>query len=108
MSRWRKKQRPKCPPFVMLEKGMLKSEEWKNLSKPTKLIYIYLKAKYNGRNPEELKLTYIELKDEFAPATISKAFRELEEKGWVEKTKYGGLFRYYNLYKLIGNWGRLY
>ena len=87
---------------------MLKSEEWKSLSNSAKLIYIYLKAKYNGRNADKLRLTYTELKREFSSATISKAFRALEKNGWVERTKYGGLFRYYNLYKLTGRWGRLY
>ena len=103
-----RRKRPKAPPFVMLEKEMLKSKEWKELSKSAKIIYIYLKAKYNGHNADQLRLTYSELKDQFSPSTIAKALKELQKKGWVEKTKYGGLFRYYNLYKLTGKWGRLY
>jgi DNA-binding MarR family transcriptional regulator len=94
----------------MVEKEMLKSPEWKELSNPAKLIYINLKAKYNGTNADKLRLSYTEIKQYlgFSSATITKAFREIEKASWVEKTQMGGLYRFYNLYKLIGKWGRLY
>ena len=102
-----KKSRRSCPPFVMIEKDTFQKKEWRELGRPAKLIYIYIKAKYNGSNNGDLKLTYCELKKEFASATISKALKELVAKKWIEKTKHGGLFRFYCLYKLTGIYDRI-
>ena len=107
MGRWRKKQRSRCPPFVMLEKETLRSQQWEELSHSEMITYIYLKKNYNGRNNGEIPLKYSELKAILAPATLSKALKGLEGKGWIEKTQYGGLFRYYCLYKLTGRYDRI-
>lgn len=101
------RKRWRSPPFVMLEKETLRRKEWKELSPPAKLIYIKIKANYNGGNNGEIPFRYSETKDEFAPATISKALKELISKKWIEKTKYGGLHRYYCLYKLTGKYDRI-
>ncbi|WP_167631597.1 hypothetical protein [Mariprofundus ferrooxydans] len=37
-------------------------------------------------------------------ATIAKAIRDLEEKGFIERTRYGGLYKQTNLYAISGNW----
>ena len=95
----RKKQRW-GPPFVMVEKETLIKPGWKKLSTSAKLIYIYVKKNYNGRNNGKIPFKYSEVRDEFAPATISKALKELIAKEWIEKTQHGGLYRYYCLYKL--------
>lgn len=94
-------------PFVMLERQTLVSTEWKNLSHSEMLTYIYLKKNYNGGNNGEIPLKYLELKEILAPATLSKALKGLENKGWIEKTRYGGLYRYYCLYKLTGKYDRI-
>jgi predicted transcriptional regulator len=39
------------------------------------------------------------MKNVMAAATLSKSFKELEEKGWIEKTKQGGLFGGFCCYK---------
>lgn len=102
MSRRRKKGFSK--PFVMLEKETLKSKEWKVLSPPEKLLYIKIKANYNGLNNGEIPFKYSEAYDEFSPSTISKALKGLLKKSWIEKTKHGGLYRFYCLYKLTGKY----
>lgn len=94
-------------PFVMLEKETLKSEEWKKLSASEKLIYIKIKANYNGLNNGKISFRYSEAKDEFSPATISKALKVLLAKGWIDKTQHGGLYRFYCLYKLTGKYDRI-
>jgi len=38
------------PPFVMIYKKVLESPEWKELSHPEKLLYLYVKSGYNGGN----------------------------------------------------------
>jgi predicted transcriptional regulator len=92
----------------MLGRDMLFScQEWKQLSPAAKLVYIYLKAKHNGRNNGEICLHYSELETSRglgSPSTVSKAFKELEKAGWIRKTKHGGLYRYQNLYELTGRY----
>lgn len=94
-------------PFVMLEKDTLQSKEWKELSPAEKLIYIKIKANYNGLNNGEIRFKYSEALDEFSPSTISKALKGLIAKGWITKTKHGGMFRFYCLYKLTGKHDRI-
>jgi len=88
---------------VALAREMLKSKEWQeDLTASEKVLYIHIKNKYVGTNNGEICLHYSELRRIMAPATASKAFKGLETKGWIEKTKIGGMFRYVNHYKLTG------
>ena len=83
------------------------SQEWRDLGIAAKLVYIYLKAKYNGGNNGEIRLYYSELKDVHglrSPTTVSRAFKELETKGWVVRTQFGGLHRHFNNYRLTGKY----
>jgi len=92
--------------FVMLPRKMIRSQEWKNLGPAAKILYIHLKGKYNGHNNGEIRLYYSELKGIqglLSPSTVSKAFKELEEEGWIKRTKLGGLYRTINEYELTGN-----
>lgn len=93
-------------PFVMFDKEMLNSTNWKVLSHSEMVVYLYIKRNFNGSNNGEIPLKYAELKDIMAPATIKKALTGLEANGWIEKTKHGGLYRYYCLYKLTGRYDR--
>lgn len=90
----------------MLPRKMLRSHEWKMLGPAAKILYIHLKGKYNGHNNGEIRLYYSELKGIkglSSPSTVSHAFNELEEKGWIKRTKLGGLYRTINEYELTGN-----
>ena len=105
MSRARRRNRG-FKSFVMIPRKMLRSQEWKKLGPAAKILYIHLKEKYNGHNNGEIRLYYSELKGIHglsSPSTISKAFKELEEKGWIKRTKLGGLYRTINEYELTGN-----
>lgn len=84
---------------------MLCSEEWRlGLSPTERDIYIMLKYKFVGTNNGEIILHYSELSDMYSSATIAKAFKGLEAKGWVQRTHYGGMFRYTNKYALTGKY----
>jgi DNA-binding MarR family transcriptional regulator len=91
----------------MLEKFTLDSHEWKGLSTSEMVTYIYIKKGYNGSNNGEVPFTYSGIKGVLAPATISKSLKGLISKGWVEKTKHGGLYRFYCLYKLTGKYDQI-
>jgi hypothetical protein len=101
------RRRRKGPKFVMLERATLRSQEWKSLSHSEMIAYIYVKYNYNGGNNGQIPLTYKELKGVLAPATLSEALKGLITKGWIEKTKHGGLYRYYCHYKLTGKYDRI-
>lgn len=88
----------------MLDKSLLKGPAWKELTHSEMVTYIHLKANHNGSNNGEIPFKYSEMKGIMAPDTISKALKGLIKKGWIEKTKYGGMFRYYCLYKLTGKY----
>lgn len=98
----RKKQKHRR--FVLLEAQTLDRAEWRSLSFTEMISYIYLKKNHNGINNGSIPFKYHELKDLMSSATISKALKGLIEKGWVEKTQHGGLYRYFCLYKLTGKY----
>ena len=107
----KKYKRKRTPPFVRLERRLiLRDENWQALSQGAKLLYLHLKAKYNGVNNGQIKLHYSEL-EKYAgfksPRAISAAFKELIKKGWIKRTKIGGLFRYTNEYQLTGKYDDL-
>jgi hypothetical protein len=99
------RKKRKLPPFVALSRTTMKSKEWRTgLTSTEKIIYWCLKYKYVGHNNGQIRLYYSELEDMFSPGTISRANRGLEEKGWIVRTKLGGLYRYFNEYKLTGKY----
>lgn len=102
----RKKNKP-YNSFVAIPRKTLWCEEWKKLSPCAKFLYIYIKSKYNGSNNGNIRLYYPELegiRGISAPATISKAIKELERNSWVLRTKIGGLYRNFNEYELTGKY----
>ena len=84
----------------MLERGVLASKEWRTLKPTSRDVYIQIKANYNGGNNGKIPFKYAEITDMFSSATIKSCLDELIDKGWIEKTKHGGLYRYYCTYKL--------
>lgn len=94
--------------FVMISRDMLfRCEEWRELSPAAKILYLYLKAKYNGLNNGNIRLYYSELngiKGFSSAATISRAFKELVRNNWVRRTRIriGGSCRYNNEFTLTG------
>lgn len=94
--------------FFMLGREMiLHCDEWKQLSLSAKVLYLYVKAKHNGTNNNQICLHYSELetvKGLSSPSTVSKAFRELGQKGWIGRKSLGGLYRTPNTYGLTGKY----
>ena len=92
--------------FVRLGRDLIfRSDPWRILSPRAKVLYLTLKAKYNGSNNGDIRLCYSELKTNSgfrSPKSISDAIRELEKGGWVERVKRGGLYRYENRFRLTG------
>lgn len=96
----RKKQ--KAPPFVMVTVRLLKDPEWRKLSSSAKVLWIYMRSKFNRETFSEVTLAYSEMKGTMSSKTISRSFKELQETGFIEKTKHGGLFGGVCAYKFTG------
>lgn len=80
----------KAPPFVMIRKDLLKDYWWKQLTNSAKILYIYLRSKFNHRTLSEVTLTYSEMAGIMSSRTMSRAFKELEKWGFIVKSKQGG------------------
>lgn len=99
--------------FVMISRSMLfRCEEWRGLSPKAKILYLYLKAKYNGSNNGNIRLYYSELngiKGFSSDATKSRAFQELVRNNWVRKMsiRIAGSCRNNNDYQLTGEYDEL-
>lgn len=103
----RKKARARKSFVILPRRMLLRCDEWKGLSAASKILYPYIKAKYNGTNNGKIRLHYSELegvKGISSSNTISTAFKELEQKGWIKREKKGGLYRYNNEYELTGKY----
>lgn len=102
------RKKHKAGPFVMIRQDLLKDNEWRKLSSSAKLVYIYLRAKFNYKTLSNVTLAYSEIKDMLSSRTISKAFKELINGGWIEKVTPGGLFGGVTVYKFIGPYKDFY
>ncbi len=98
-----KHKQTKSPSFVMMEKkDLLKSSAYKSLNGSAVKVYIFFRGKAVGPLRDNSK--YFPLEKEIkAPysiiiedtglsrGTVSKALLELENKGFIDRTKQGGL-----------------
>jgi len=92
----------------MVRKDLLKDKNWRKLTNSAKVLYIYMRSKYNNRTRSEISLAYSELTDMMNSATISRGFKELEDKNFIKKTKKGGLFGGVCTYKFMGKFKDYY
>jgi len=89
----------------MLPIEMLNSPEWKALSPAAKLVYVYFKKNFNIDKNGKIRLYHSELRGVRGltnSRTRCRAFKELEQKGWIIRTTCGGLYRYFNDYTITG------
>ncbi len=85
-------KKKKAPPFVMLRRDLLRDKTWRELSSSAKVVYIYLRSKYNHVTKDNVTLSYTEMKDVIGTQAMSQALKELQEQGFIEKIKKGGLY----------------
>ena len=101
----RRKHRKLPHSFIALDRRMLRCAEWrKGLRSSSKVVYIHLRDRCIGWNNGDIMLKYEDVADFMAPATFSRALKQLEANGWVEKTMLGGLYRHLNKFRLTGKY----
>lgn len=98
----------KLPPFVAIYRELLKDKDWRKLSSSAKVVYIYLRSKFNTKTFSEVSLAYSEMKDMMGSATLSRAFKELQKSGFIVKHKIGGLWGGCCTYKFTGKFKDFY
>jgi hypothetical protein len=97
-----KKKRPSRP-FVQVFKDLLQSPAWRELTNASRVAYIHLLADQNGQ-PKTLRLTYSQADELMQRKTFTRALRQLEALGFIERTVAGGLFNQCSEYQLSGRW----
>jgi len=103
-----KKKRSNAPPFVFMNGKTLWSEVWLQLPFSRQVIYLSLKARYNGQNNGRIYFPYLEFKDQFkAKKTFYDALIDLEALGWISRFRIGGKYRFYYLYELTGRYDEI-
>jgi hypothetical protein len=87
-----KREKPKPPPFVMLQKRVLESAEYARLSSKGVKLLVDVLAQYNGRNNGDLCLALGIMKKRGwrSSSTLHDAKNELIKGGWIELTRQGG------------------
>ena len=92
----------------MVFRRMLDDPEWRQLSSSAKIVWLYLRAKFNYRSLGEVSLTYSEMHDLMSSKTFARSKDELEAKGWIEKKKQGGLYGGVCTYTFKGPYGQFF
>jgi predicted dehydrogenase len=79
--------------FIQIHHYMVDHVAYRTLKPTSVVVLVALRRKYNGANADDLSLTYSELKDNYglSAATSSKAFKQLEEHGFIDIKVHGGL-----------------
>ncbi len=100
----------KGPLFIMVENPLFDSEAFNSLSHSAVRVFLSIIRHKNptkgmaGSLSEPIFCPYTDMNGGMARATIAKAIRELEEKGFIERTQRGGLYKRPNLYAFSGEW----
>ena len=88
--------------FIMITRKLLNDPEFRALSGNSKTLYIYMRAKFNYKTLGEVTISYKEMADIMSSKAMSRAFKELITRGFIEKTKQGGLRGGLTKYTFIG------
>lgn len=98
--------------FALIQREILKSKCWKQLTNSARVIYLHLKGEYNGANADKLILPYGQMKGIVGHASFWRGIKLLEGIGFIDivfrggipKPKEGRLEREPSIYKLSERW----
>jgi hypothetical protein len=79
------------PRFLKVEHWIFKTEAWRSLSAQARAVYIEIAQRFNGSNNGEISLSVREAARlvNIAKDTASRAFHELENKGFIRRNTCG-------------------
>ena len=89
-----KKKKDREGQYAPLSYGMLKSAAWRSLSGSALKVFLELHTRFNGSNNGAVRLSYAEAADALGlgKATVQRAFRDLQDKGFVVLEKQGNWY----------------
>jgi len=90
--------------FTVLEHTLQDSDEWKSLSPNAVRAYLLMRRKFNGKNYDNISLTYSEVKPYMSTATYKKSLNELQEKKILTVIRAGGLFNRCSIFSIKNQW----
>lgn len=93
--------RPK-PPFISVEG--IESLAWGKLSRDAVWVHTELYRKFNGKNRNNLSLTYKEVNHKISNGTFNKAIWELIGYGFIHVKRFGHLNQNASIYELCDKW----
>lgn len=103
----RRKRSGKCAPFVRLDRTLVDSFAFSALRPSSVVVLISILRRHNGMNgnkSDPIICPYSAMKGSMAPATISKAIKDLVAHGFIAMVQYGGLYKQPNSYALLLDW----
>lgn len=73
------------PPYVQLFHWLRRTEAWRSLAPYSRLLYIEIRARYNGQNNGDIAMSYRDAMDLLGCSNVPvmNGFRELEERGFI-------------------------
>ena len=95
------------PPFIKLDRPMFDSPAFNSLSHTAVRVLLSIMRRKNGANgtaEAPIECPYQSMNGDMAKATVAKAIRELEQKGFIELARRGGLMKQTNLFVFSGDW----
>ena len=87
---------------ITLAYDLLTSKAYLDLTSVSKEIYTLLCMKFNGRNSDNISLTYSESKKNIR--SYQKAISQLIRNGFIELVRQGKFNKECNIYKFSRNW----
>ena len=100
-------KRRKCPPFVRLDRALVDSPAFSDLRSSSVVVLVSILRRFNGMNGDQadpIICPYSAMKGKMAPATISKALKDLVAHGFIKLVQHGGLYKQPNSYALLTDW----
>jgi hypothetical protein len=87
-------KKPKNPRgrFVMLYQDLIESEAWKSLGSNAQALYVYIAARYNGKNNGRISFAAREavLALHVSKATAGRVFKDLINRGFIAIVRRSG------------------
>ncbi|UFI02148.1 helix-turn-helix domain-containing protein [Roseibium aggregatum] len=77
--------------YINLPYSLLRHPAWRSLSGPAVKVFFELRSRFNGGNNGKLHLSLDEAANllGMSKSTVQRSFKELEQKGFIAKTKQG-------------------
>ncbi|MFF2907672.1 hypothetical protein [Paenibacillus sp. NPDC057934] len=89
---------------LRITQSMMESRAWKELSCHSITLYLYMKAKFNYDNENDISFTYAEGQQLMTEPTFAKSLDQLNDLGFIKVVKGGWTTRTATIYGFSDQW----